>query len=88
MNDTTNMMATPSMADKPSPDEKLHGRRRLQLVLPFMMPGHRHVNRATKMESKGEHVFFLDHGVGHCSHTYKVMTEAGTTTYASHCTWG
>lgn len=86
INNAVNMTSTPSMEDNRSSGVKMHYRRRLLIVLPFLMLDFRHVLRDTKMHSKGQQVCFSS-GTNHSSRTFKVRTEAGITTYSSHCTF-
>ncbi|CAB1114769.1 unnamed protein product [Ectocarpus sp. CCAP 1310/34] len=58
MNDSLNIAAEVSKEDKRCPEVKLYGRRRIRVLLPFMMPGFRHRHRPSKMHSKGERCFF------------------------------
>ena len=88
MNDCLNITAAVHKDDKRCPEEKLYGKRRVQQAWPFMMPGFRHRNRATKMHDKGERCFYLNSGNDHSSNTHKVVTPAGIATYSAHCTFG
>lgn len=60
MNDAVNMSAEARKEDIRSPELKMWGARRTNLVLPYMMPGFRHHDRAHKMVSKGQRVFYLN----------------------------
>ena len=89
MNDCINISAR--VDDKPDmlcPWEKSYGRRPTSLVFPFMMPGFRHTNRKTKMNSKGERCFYLNTGNDHSSTTHKVLLALGVASYTADVTFG
>ncbi|CAB1096622.1 unnamed protein product [Ectocarpus sp. CCAP 1310/34] len=82
MNDSLNIAAEVSKEDKRCPEVKLYGRRRIRVLLPFMMPGFRHRHRPSTMHSKGERCFYLNSGQDHSSTTYKISTPTGVPTYS------
>ncbi|CAB1119190.1 unnamed protein product [Ectocarpus sp. CCAP 1310/34] len=87
MNDCLAIAAEVSKEDKRCPEVKLYGRRRIRLLLPFMMPGFRHRHRPSKMHSKGERCFYLNSGQDHSCTTHKIITPARVPTYSEHCTF-
>ena len=87
--DYTNISArVDNKPDMPCPWEKLYGRQPSSLVLPFMMPGFRHANRKTKMNSKGERCFYLNTGHDHSSTAHKALLASGVVSYTADVTFG
>ena len=87
-NDSINMQARPH--DKPnslSYFERFFQRAPPRRLLPFMMPGTHHVKRATKMDPKAEHCFYLNSGSDHSSNCCKILLSSGVASYSADVVW-
>lgn len=67
----------------------MYDRRPTSLALPFMIPGFRHANTITTIDSKGcQRCFYLNPGNDHPFSTNQVLLASGVATYIADGTFG